>query len=72
MTATLEMLLESITGYIKENGYAPSYRDIHADTGLALTTIQANLPKLEEAGFIQRGKGYRTIGVTERGWREVA
>lgn len=49
----LEMTYEFIKKFIKENGYAPVYREIIEGTGFkSLDTINTHLNKLREEGKI--------------------
>ncbi len=52
--------------YFKENGYAPSLREISEGVGLSSTaTIKHHLDGLERKKKIKRDSNPRTIGLTE-------
>lgn len=52
--------------YFKENGYAPSIREIGEGVGSSSTaTIKYHLDRLERKKKIKRGSNPRTIGLTE-------
>ena len=53
-TDTREKILEFVTGFIRENHYAPSVREICAAVGLQSTaTVHYHLNALREEGLIQ-------------------
>jgi len=65
-TDTQTRIYETITRMIREQGYAPSVREIGEAVGLkSPSTVHFHLKKLEEAGLIEKGacKG-RAIAVT--------
>ncbi|MGJ0848077.1 winged helix-turn-helix transcriptional regulator [Tissierella praeacuta] len=48
-------ILNAIVNYIKQNGYAPSVREIGKIVGLKSTsTVHTYLKSLESKGFIER------------------
>ena len=60
-------ILDFVTTFTKENGYAPSYREIMSECGIASTSVVSyHLDILEEMGLITRkGKLSRTVKVVE-------
>ena len=67
-TDTQARIYETITRMIREQGYAPSVREIGEAVGLkSPSTVHFHLKKLEEAGLIEKGacKG-RAICLPER------
>lgn len=69
-----ERVYNFLVGYIMENGYAPSVKEIADGTGLSSTnTVYCHLLKLEEEGKIQMKRGYspRAIKVVGYGFRKV-
>lgn len=68
LTSIQYRLLSYINGYIDMNGWAPSYRDMCAGTGLGSTSsVSHQLNALEEKGYIRRGpdRSPRMIAVTD-------
>jgi len=52
-----QKILDFVAGYIDENGYPPSIREIGAAAGISSTSVVSyNLRRLEEAGLIVRDK----------------
>lgn len=52
-----QRILEFTSGYIKDNGYPPSMREIGVATGISSTSVVSyNLGRLEEAGYIARDR----------------
>ncbi len=48
-------ILEFVSGYVRDNSYPPSMREIGAATGISSTSVVSyNLGRLEEAGYITR------------------
>lgn len=48
-----QRILDFITSYTMERGYAPSVRDIGAEMGLrSPSTVHAHIKKLQEAGYL--------------------
>lgn len=67
MTDRQAVVLEEIRAHIRENGWAPSVRELGARIGVTSTsTTQAHLDALEREGLIVRGGGNRTLRVVER------
>lgn len=65
-------IFEFIAGYISENGWAPSYREIVGATSISSTSsVIGYLRSLESCGFIRFGSVSRAIAVTEEGWNEI-
>ncbi len=59
LTKREKEILNIITDYIKENGYAPSVREMCEITGLKSTsTVHTYLKGLQEKGFIQRKENF--------------
>ena len=57
-TDTQTRIYETITRMIREQGYAPSVREIGEAVGLkSPSTVHFHLKKLEEAGLIEKGAG---------------
>ena len=69
---TAREIFEFIAGYVSENGWAPSYREIVGATSISSTSsVVGYLRYLESCGFIRFGSVSRAIAVTEEGWNEV-
>ncbi len=52
-----QRILEFISGYVRDNSYPPSMREIGAATGISSTSVVSyNLVRLEEAGYITRDR----------------
>lgn len=67
-----EGVLKFIAEFVKDNGFAPSYREICAGTELRSTsTAKAYILKLEQLGYIVFKNGPRKIVVTDDGWKKV-
>lgn len=47
-------ILDFIADFHKRNGYAPSVREIAESHGLAVSTVQYRLGRLEKAGRIRK------------------
>lgn len=61
-----------VCGYVSENGWAPSYREISVGTGhKSLSGVRDVLARLEGLGLVRLGKGPRTICVTGEGWEHA-
>ena len=62
-----ELILQFITQFVRERGYAPSVREICAGVGLASTaTVHYHLNALKQEGLINMdGKKNRTISLPE-------
>lgn len=65
LTQAQKRVFEALSSFIKERGYAPSFRELAQKTGLkSLNTIHFHLKKLEELGFAKRAKGrYRGTSI---------
>ncbi|HCC22479.1 repressor LexA [Candidatus Uhrbacteria bacterium RIFOXYC2_FULL_47_19] len=58
LTKKQHQILEYVTGYIRGNGYAPSYRDIGEALGLSSTaTVHEHIKNLKEKGCLSSGNG---------------
>ena len=69
---TAREIFEFIAGYVSENGWAPSYREIVDATSISSTSsVMDYLRRLESCGFIKFGSVSRAIAVTEEGWNEI-
>lgn len=65
-------VLRFIVRYVRENGFAPSYREICANTVLRSTsTVRTYIYKLEEQGYILFKGGPRKIAVLDDGFERV-
>ena len=61
-------VLRFIDGYIRDNGWAPSYREIMAGTSLRSTsTTYGYMHRLAFDGLIRLGVGARQIALTDKG-----
>lgn len=59
-----QKILQYLTDYIQENGYAPTLTEIAKEFKLSsLATVHEHLQQMEEAGFIRRDKDARR-GIT--------
>ncbi len=67
MNDRMQQILNFIKQYIKDNGYAPSVREIGDAVGLKSTSSVANyLKELEDEGYIRRGDARsRAIDIVE-------
>ncbi|MFH2063239.1 MAG: transcriptional repressor LexA [bacterium] len=65
LTKKQHQVLEFVSGYIRENGYAPSYREIGEALGLSSTaTVHEHVKNLEQKGCLSVGEGTaRTLEV---------
>jgi repressor LexA len=55
LTKRQKEILDFITAYLKENGYAPSFEEIKAKFGLsALSTVHEHLTALVDKGYLKR------------------
>lgn len=65
MSISQKMVYEAITGFIKENGYSPTIRELCKITGKRSTaTIHHHLKVLKEQGYIDyKVKSNRTIRI---------
>lgn len=65
LTEKEAQILNVIVDYIKENGYAPSVREIGKLVGLKSTsTVHEYLKRLQEKGYIERKENFpRTLKV---------
>lgn len=59
LTERESQVLDIIINYIKENGYAPSVREIGDAIGFKSTSsVHAHLKNLETKGFIERKENF--------------
>lgn len=66
LTKKQHEILEYITGYIRENGYAPSYREVAEHFGISSTaTVHEHVKNLERKGFLTSDDSARSISVEE-------
>lgn len=57
LTPKRKQILDFITAFVKEKGYAPSVRDVASGSGLASSSVaQFHLNILERQGFIKRAR----------------
>ena len=55
LTKSQKLVYDGIVAYQKENGFAPSIRELCKLTGLASTSsVYAHLKNLEDLGYIRR------------------
>lgn len=66
LTEKQQHIYEFIKDYVIMKGYAPSIRDIAKHFKMTPRGAQQHLIALEKKGYIKRGKGPRTISLTER------
>lgn len=65
-------ILEFVTGYIREYGYAPSYREVADHFGISSTaTVHEHIKNLEKKGYLTSDDGARSISVEEKVLRAV-
>ena len=66
-----ELILEFVSNFIQENGYAPSVREIGAGVGLRSTaSVSYHLRALQDKGLLQGGESHQCPGGTDpRGGR---
>lgn len=57
MTNRSMEIYEFIISYIKENGYAPTYREIGKSVGLVVSTVITHIDRLEDEGVIKIKRG---------------
>jgi len=60
-----DVLARWLVQFVRVNGYAPTGADVARSFGVAPTTGRAWLSRLEEQGYIRRGKGIRNLTVNE-------
>lgn len=65
LTKRQSEILEYIVGYVRDRGYAPSYREIANELGISSTgTVHEHIKNLESKGYLSsEGDGGRTIEV---------
>lgn len=65
--AARQQILDFLTAFTTENGYAPSYREIMRECGSASTSVVSyHLDVLEEQGLITKKRSLsRTVKVVE-------
>lgn len=58
LTKKQSEILEYVVGYIKDRGYAPSYREVGEHLGLASTaTVHEHIKNLERKGYLKSENG---------------
>lgn len=67
ITEQQKRILDALSGFVKIEGYSPSYRELAEKLGIkSLNTIHFHLKKLEEKGLIKRTKSrYRGVGLAQ-------
>ncbi|MGC8820209.1 MAG: transcriptional repressor LexA [Fervidobacterium sp.] len=66
LTERQQLIYEFIKDYMIMKGYAPSIRDIARHFRMTPRGAQQHVIALEKKGYIKRGKGPRTISLSER------
>lgn len=54
MTPKQKRVLDFVTGYVRERGYSPTYREIKSGTGLSIQTVQGAIGRLVDEGKLRR------------------
>lgn len=66
-------ILRVIADFMAQHGWAPSTRELCGLTGIRSTNgVQDQLKALHRRGLITRGKGARTLALTDAGQRALA
>jgi len=66
LTKKQRAVLDYITGYIRDNGYAPSYREVGEYLGVSSTaTVHEHIKNLEQKGYLTGDGAARSIDVAE-------
>lgn len=66
LTKKQRTVLEYVTGYIRENGYAPSYREVGEHLGVSSTaTVHEHVKNLEQKGYLTGDGVARSLDVVE-------
>lgn len=64
LTPKQKQILEFIEGFIKENDYAPSYREIAEHFGFSsVATVAEHVDNLKTKGYLANDDGYRSLRV---------
>lgn len=64
LTPKQKQILEFIEGFIKENDYAPSYREIAEYFGFSsVATVAEHVDNLKTKGYLANDDGYRSLRV---------
>jgi len=64
LTPKQKQILEFIEGFIKENDYAPSYREIAEYFGFSsVATVAEHVENLKNKGYLANDDGYRSLRV---------
>lgn len=70
---TRDEVLAFIAEYMRENSWAPSYREIGKAVGVSSTsTVKEHIDRLDFDGLIRFGHGPRKIAVTDKGMARIA
>ena len=62
---TLGTIAEWIRLFMADNGYAPTGADMAQAFGISKSGARSYFMRLENAGYIQRGKGLRNLTVND-------
>ena len=54
LTQRQHRVLVTIEGFVRDEGYTPSVREVGSIVGLAPATVQQHLDALERKGYIRR------------------
>ncbi len=66
LTVKQSAVLEFITSFISENGYAPSYREVGEHLGVSSTaTVHEHIKNLERKGYLTGDGAARSLDVVE-------
>jgi len=66
LTKKQSAVLEFVTSYIQENGYAPSYREVGEHLGVSSTaTVHEHIKNLEQKGYLIGDGAARSLDVAE-------
>lgn len=69
MTESQREVAQFIATFTAQHGYAPTYREISAATGRAISAISRDMRRFEAEGYITRaGRQSRTVRLTSDGW----
>ena len=64
LTPKQKQILEFVEGFIKENDYAPSYREIAEHFGFSsVATVAEHIDNLKTKGYLADDDGYRSLRV---------
>jgi len=66
LTKKQRAVLDYVTGYIRDNGYAPSYREVGEYLGVSSTaTVHEHIKNLEQKGYLTGDGAARSLDVAE-------